>query len=172
MPQVQKITVTVHCRWHRAMWVRYTKDHRNFNFKQIRPQIFFQEVSKCMDTAHKILLNIPNNPRHTVLRVKSFLWSFSGSTGSECSGQRRSCASALLLSIWAPWYCEVPTAEQLRSAAPRGEYLWRHTSTPVSAPEQLFDRFGARGKAGFANTSVLASSSVPVTMGSLKLSRK
>lgn len=133
------------------MWVWYTKGHRNFSSTQIQPQIFSQEVSQCIDTTPKALLNTQNNPRHTVLRMKPFLWSLSGWSGSECSGQRGSCASALLLSIWAPWHREVLTAEQLRGAAPRGEYLWRHPPAPVSAPRQLLGGFGALGRLwGFA----------------------
>jgi len=82
-------------------------------------------------------------PKQAMLSIKYFLWSLSGSNGSECSGQWRSRSSAFLLSIWTPWNCKVLTPEQLRSSAPCGEYLWRHTFTSVSHVEKLsFTWFG------------------------------
>lgn len=89
--------------------------------------------------------------------IKSFLWSLSG---SECSGQRRSCSAALLLSVWTPRDRKVLTAEQLWSSAPCGEHLRRHSATSVSGAEQLcFTWSGPHCKAGVVNDSLLTSSS-------------
>lgn len=82
-----------------------------------------------------------------MLSIKRFLLSLSGSNDSECSGQRRPCSSALLLSIWTPWNCEVLAAEQLRGAAPCGEHLWRHPPAPVSPSGGLGTQFGHDQKA-------------------------